>query len=57
LAFPTSDYYGGSATIVEHPWTAHVIISTIASRMLANAFKRNALGAGYDQPNQYSTGS
>lgn len=33
LAFPTSDYYGGSATLVPHRWATH--LHTSASRVYA----------------------
>lgn len=56
-ALPTSDYYGGSATIHRHRRTARLGIPWTASRMLINALKRDDLDAGYDQPNQLAAGS
>lgn len=57
LAFPASDYYGGSATTNGHLWTAHFAIPLVASRMIVNALKQDDVGAGHAQPFQLAAGS
>lgn len=57
LAFPASNYYGGSATTNGHLRTAHFAIPLVASRMIVSALKQDDLGAGYSQPFQLAAGS